>query len=605
MTSNISLRKLTRISAGARGWLFIVMSAACALLLPVALLMRLQTIGSWFGPASPAISGAQAAAEQLALKQSAILFICGPENILVWAGVIIAAMLAAFSGYAFLQSRSKVDFYHSLAIRREKLFFAPYIGGALLTVLPYVVCALIALFAVGGTSGALDAGITRTCLLAMGIFVLSFFAVYSVLILGMILAGRMVTGILFGVLLILYGPLCYKLIQGLFSMSFSTYVDTGGRWGGFALSPATMLPRMAQAAQGGAVPVWMFLQQLVFAAAGIVLSIVLYRLRPSEAAENALIHPRMHGFVKVILVIPGAILTGILFYGFTNVSGWLFAGALIGALLLGWLVDAVFDRDIRGFLAHKPSGILTLAVTAAILLIFRADIFGYDRYLPAKERVEAMAILPGRGTSALGDYYLTSEQATRDYLHAGMTTDCDALYELAREGVGNARRNSGFFQVMESVPYEEGAEQETILIAYRLSGGGVRYRQYQVDARRAAAAEQALAEDAGYREKVYPVFYLTPDDLRDCSLFIDSSPYVSKGVDLPLAEAERTHLLDCLREDAVRCSIAELAESRMCGELLLGMFYGEDRALICNSLYIYPQYTRTLAFLEEKGFSLL
>ena len=603
MTSKISLRKLVRISAGQRSWLAIVMSAACAFLLPIALLMRVQSVSGWFGPLGP--ESAEMAAELLAFKRSAIMTICGSGNVFVWAGVIIAALLAAFSGYSYLQSRSKVDFYHSLAVRRGRLFFAPYIAGALLTIIPYVICQMVALFAVGGFAGALDAAVIQSGMLATGIFVLSFFAVYSVLILGMILSGRMVTGVLFGVFLIVYGPLCFALIKGLFSMSFLSYWETSGRAAGFVLSPATMIARLANAAETGAVPVWMILIQAIYAVAGVALSLLFYKGRPSEAAENALIHPRMHGVLKCVITVPAAILAGTIFNALTFETAWLFVGAILSAFLINWLLDAVFDRDVKGILAHKASGIVSLAATAAILFIFVADPFGYDRWVPASEKVEAMAMVRQSGESPLGIFYPNEEKGTREYLDAGMTGNFAYIYDLAKEGAESRRGDKEYGRVSELVPDDgETYAGEYVLFAYKMKSGSVKYRRHMVNTRRAKSVEAALSEDPSYREKAYPAAYLAPNDLIDCWLermHVEPADAYIDDLRLALSQAERAELLDCLREDAEGCSLAELEESVPVAELYFNAYGdGGNSPLSCHMLYIYPQYTRTLKFLDKK-----
>ena len=52
--------------------------------------------------------------------------------------MMLTVLICGLSGFSYLNSRSKVDFYHSLPVKREKLFIANYINGILILAVPYL-----------------------------------------------------------------------------------------------------------------------------------------------------------------------------------------------------------------------------------------------------------------------------------------------------------------------------------------------------------------------------------------------------------------------------------------------------------------------------------
>ena len=53
--------------------------------------------------------------------------------------VIAAAVVLGVSGFSYLHNKRKVDFYHSLPIRREMLFTVQYVSGILIVAAAYAV----------------------------------------------------------------------------------------------------------------------------------------------------------------------------------------------------------------------------------------------------------------------------------------------------------------------------------------------------------------------------------------------------------------------------------------------------------------------------------
>ena len=51
-----------------------------------------------------------------------------------------ASLICGLSSFSYLNSKSKVDFFHGIPVRREKLFAANFFNGILILAIPYGIC---------------------------------------------------------------------------------------------------------------------------------------------------------------------------------------------------------------------------------------------------------------------------------------------------------------------------------------------------------------------------------------------------------------------------------------------------------------------------------
>ena len=75
--------------------------------------------------------------------------IIGAENPFIVMTMIVAAIVCGVSGFSYLHVAKKVDFYHSIPVKREQLFLASYLNGILMMAAVYLLNLLIAM--IGGT----------------------------------------------------------------------------------------------------------------------------------------------------------------------------------------------------------------------------------------------------------------------------------------------------------------------------------------------------------------------------------------------------------------------------------------------------------------------
>ena len=536
----------------------------------------------------------------------------GTSDIPTILSVGVAALLCACTMFYYLDSRERTDFYHSLALTRNELYCVKFAAGWLAAAVPYLVNVFGGYFLFGGVYGLLTRDTLRTVAGSALFFLLAFSAIYGVCILAMILTGRLLTGLLTGIFFLGYGPTCFYLISSLILdkfVTYSSYTDRGGNviW---LLSPfslmwlrgdrlsslfGTLLPDRIQSLL---LPGLFLAGYFVFS---FMFGLFLYRRRRSEAAENSLCY---HGFgacVKLLVSVPGGIAFGALLSRSTDSSSvsWV-VFSVIGVFLINGIIEFIYSRDLKSIPRHWASLAAEYAGTALLLTLMIVNPFGYDRWLPETDQILSMSMIPnGEGIRILGEYsYLDMRQNAIPMLKKTETEDFMSIYKLAEEGVKNAKQA------------DEAAYNPNICVMFHMKNGVVAYRQYQVSDETLQKAENVLSMDSSWRKNSYPANYMDPSAIESveiCPWEIAKGP----GTTPDLSEEEINDLIQALRDDSNAVDLTTIQKQVPVGTIL---FTPKDwsegismdgRQMDVYEVYLYPEYGRTLEFLNNHGINLL
>ena len=536
----------------------------------------------------------------------------GTSDIPTILSVGVAALLCACTMLYYLDSRERTDFYHSLALTRNELYCVKFAAGWLAAAVPYLVNVFGGYFLFGGVYGLLTRDTLRTVAGSALFFLLAFSAIYGVCILAMILTGRLLTGLLTGIFFLGYGPTCFYLISSLILdkfVTYSSYTDRGGNviW---LLSPfslmwlrgdrlsslfGTLLPDRIQSLL---LPGLFLAGYFVFS---FMFGLFLYRRRRSEAAENSLCY---HGFgacVKLLVSVPGGIAFGALLSRSTDSSSvsWV-VFSVIGVFLINGIIEFIYSRDLKSIPRHWASLAAEYAGTALLLTLMIVNPFGYDRWLPETDQILSMSMIPnGEGIRILGEYsYLDMRQNAIPMLKKTETEDFMSIYKLAEEGVKNAKQA------------DEAAYNPNICVMFHMKNGVVAYRQYQVSDETLQKAENVLSMDSSWRKNSYPANYMDPSAIES----VEICPWeIAKGTGTTpdLSEEEINDLIQALRDDSNAADLTTIQKQVPVGTIL---FTPKDwsegismdgRQMDVYEVYLYPEYGRTLEFLNNHGINLL
>ena len=536
----------------------------------------------------------------------------------------IAAVVLAASGFAYLHSKKKTDFYHSLPIRREMLYAVTCLNGFLYMAVAYIGFLTIAAVMIRVKGVPFDWG----SLYLASVEHLCFFAlVYMTAILSMLLTGNLVVGLLGTGVLFSWGPVICVTISAYFSEYFTTFYGDDS----FLLalsertSPVAWYVKACMSSQPGRMALWAMLAAAVL----FLLGMLLYRRRPSEAAGHAMAFPITEPIIRFLIAVPSSLLLGAMFHSMMCEDGWTVFGLVCGLLLVSCIIEIIYHFDFKSLFAHKRQLLVSAVFVGVVFAIFRFDLFGYDRYLPATEKLASGGIYSDLlDPDATSQYHSTVEYTEGWY---GVTFDAmpsstlademqisddqglELLHTIAAQGVHDAAQARDRFLRGHGRSYdlEEGDEAfHNVTIAWHLRNGRTVYRSYRVNVSGVRAALESVYDLDAYKTAMYPVLSLSADDVAGINYKEeDECSHVKlAGADVKAA------LLAAYQEELKALTSETRAHEMPIAEIQFKT--NEQQALIqklrdeggnytlFNHYYyypIYPSFTKTIALLRACG----
>lgn len=624
MTSRSLLFKYMKENTKQRTWSLALALLLCFFVFPVATALNISTI---FRPENLNSSGLPA---ELALAQAQQDFTREMLRVYSMKGgalafmLTIAAVVLAASGFAYLHSKKKTDFYHSLPIRREMLYAVTCLNGFLYMAVSYIGFLTIAAVMIRAKGVPFDWG----SLYLASVEHLCFFAlVYMTAIMAMLLTGNLVVGLLGTGVLFSWGPVICMTISAYFSEYFTTFYGDDSFL--LALSERTSPVAWYVEACMSSQPGRMALGALIMAAVLFVLGMLLYRRRPSEAAGHAMAFPITEPIIRFLIVVPSSLLLGAMFHSMMYEDGWTVFGLVCGLLLMSCIIEIIYHFDFRSLFAHKRQLLVSAVFVGVVFVIFRFDLFGYDRYLPATEKLASGGIycdlLDPEATSQYhstveyteGWYGVTFDAMPSSTLAGKMQISDDQglelLHTIAAQGVHDAAEARARF-LRGHGRYYEVEEGDTafhnVTIAWHLRNGRTVYRSYLVNVSGVREALEAVYDLDAYKTAMYPVLSLNADDVAginykeedECS-HVKLAGADTKAALLAAYQEELKALSSETRTHEM--PIAEIQFKTNENQALIQKLRDEGgNYTLFNHYYyfpIYPSFTKTIALLRACG----
>lgn len=518
MTSKISFSKLVRDEYKKLTWLTALMSLVFGLLIPFRVMMVMALSSSdykveWVGSA--------ARMEELTKVFWSQIGFGHFENTFF---ILCAGSFCALCAFSYLHSAVKLDFYHSLPLKRETLFAVRGLSSILTFIVPYVICQLLGLLA-GIPYGVDVASGAAEQMAATGQGILFYLAGYTGALLALMLTGKMLTTIFAVGVFGCYIPALWLLMLVLVELFLNTSMMEETVLTNFSNVLQYSSPWALSACQGininretpkGLTGYWPdssgISVLLLMIIALFLISLLLYRRRRTERAGSALAFRHTEMPVKLALVIPSAVAAGVMGYAIFQSVIWAFVFIVLFGALFCMIMEFIYRWDIRLVLAHK--GQMVLAILAAVLIFcgFRYDLAGYNSYLPKQEEIEAMAVLDGNTNYGynVDGRWLTDNREILDYLE---TDQVEPLYRIAECGVELERAADAFTE------FEYSGNYWFVYVKYHLKSGKEIYRQYQVNADVLIECMDQVLADESYHERYFS--FLTVDEKLLQTAYLD------------------------------------------------------------------------------------
>lgn len=525
MTSRISFFKLCLENMKRRTWLLVLTILTYFISMPLAMMLMIQNEQQYE-------SVGRADYEEIFSS----LLGMGFHTILA-AGF---AILCAIAGFAWLFSKKKVDMYHSMPVRREKIFAAVYLNGVLAWLIPYLTGTLIAMLILSRYL-TFTGHLLSIVMMTVGLNILFFLFFYNVMMVAVMLTGNMINCLMTGGVLFLYAAALRALLEVYLQCFMVTRYANADmleeiRFASPLFSAIYFMNQFTAwkadvlvYVTGGAFALYLLQCAVLTVIAGVA-ALLLYQKRPSEAAGKSVAFEKILNIYRVLLVIPLSLASGIFFLALVSGSSqgvqtaWLIFGLVFGLVLSHGFIEVLFQMDIRAMFSYKKQLLATGVVVFLVAFSFKGDWYGMDRYLPKQEKIASMAV-----TAGLDDRYIYyNNYTTHEYMSGEeyildnmVLTDFDAAYGLAKLGMDNAgawRRGDDWLDDNAQFLYYE--------IRYDLKNGKEEIRRYRAPLDDVYPYLEQLYADEEYRNGMMNMFWKAAEEAT--CLYIEDFDYNSQ-----------------------------------------------------------------------------
>lgn len=526
-------------------------------------------------------------------------FMVGSEGLILV--VMFSGVLTAICQFRYLHSRKMIDFYHSLPIRKEKIYQMHVVSAYLYFVIPYTVMVLLCLLL-----GTIRGVMTPEALLIYGFIwlfhQLTFLMTYGVTVVAMLLTGRgFVGGMGTGVLLLL--PLTITNILDAFCFEFfSTYIGycNGEDWL-TKLSPGYSVFSVRNILLSNLNNQILFSIELAiqvvivvgFAVISLGIGYYLMKKRPSEAAGNSMAFSIPARVIHVILCIIGALYVGFFIYSLTNYNSkaWLLGGTAFGGIVLYILIQFIYTVDFSKVLKYKWQLVLVEVISVGVAAMFCFDWIGYDAYIPEQENLYSVAISIPDGYQ-YESYYIDGKHVDADtYRLDNMNLMVsEKVYEMLKETV---EKNAVYSEESE-IDYNGSS---VIQVRYKLKNGRERNREYRMHLDQYRDLFVELYDQAEFKNIMMPMYGLfETDGSYELSLQFENESRTLFGDDKEKA-AEFVRVL--------KRQFEKMGGDTIVNEIPLAEVNVYSKDLDCGyDLYIYPSSTEVITYLADSGYKL-
>lgn len=587
MTSKNCFSKMIVRDLKERGVWLISSIILFLLIYPVQILMSLDAIASY-------MKGEEEFYSKITEQFSSLMSF---GNGIMYVVIVIMAFLLAMSGFWYVYSGVKTDFYHSLPIKREKLFLERYVTGILIFIVPYFISLMLG-YGAGIMKEAGTSGILSLCAKGFITNVVLFLLLYNLAVLGVLLTGNLFTGVLAYGAFLSYGILLESTISLTKYTFFTTYIENS---------------RLSQTFLGKLSPLYVFDMILsnnkismkdVSVVFGIsvlflVICMFVYKIRPTEAYHKSIAFKKLQPIIKVVVVIPVSACVGILSSEIVGQNFiWYVGGLLVTAVLLSFAMEFLYCLDIRECIRPKISTGLILGMLVIMAVALKLDLIGFDTYLPKESRVKNMSIYIN-GLNGCYDYPEGAGEmyGTTSFLQNTRIEEFDAIYQLAKKAVAIQKEDKGT-----AVSEMTDSEELYFSVRYEMKNGKEVYRGYCIPKDEENLKLIAdIYDNWEFKRQVLPVEYVKEEKISSLDIADLQSSHTSE-----LSKETIKKLFKTCKNEWESATYEQLSNDKVLGFLRFYLDYDRengdyDTGSRCVSVPVYSSFQQTRKLLEQNG----
>ena len=522
--------------------------------------------------------------------------------------MITAAVVIGVSSFAYLHNKKKVDFYHSIPVRREALFGAQFSGGIFMVGAAYGFNLLLL------TGVALSYGVPAGRILGAmaggwALNMLYYALMYSVAVAAMMMTGNIVVGVLGTGVFFFFLPGVMMLL-GWYCETF--FVTTARYMWSSDQSPFTRCVRYLSPLSVYINSFGWKMNELVKHVPELICTILaflavatldleLYRKRPSEAAGKAMAFKKSMPPVRILLVLGIGLAGGMFFWSLQSRLRWGLFGTMVSVVLTHCIVEIIYHFDFKKMFCHRLQLGLCLAAGILAFLSFRYDWYGYDSYIPSKEEIVSASLDIGVDSSWLSDKTFETGSDGKlqrryadpyEYIEENMVlTDKEAVMSMVEEGrkralegrderlgirkavaridgyhsnaarsIGGADGPTSIFLAMKTGSKEDSEQEKfetNMTVCYRLANGREVRRSYSLPLSAVMDSYEALYRQDAYKEGMYRILSQEPGQVKQV-LYREADQVMDVSQDSRVQEAVLKAYQQDMRELTVEERLVEM-----------------------------------------------
>lgn len=289
------------------------------------------------------------------------------------------AIVASLSRFKYLKNKVSTDFFHSLPLKRGRLFLTQLAVSAITLVIPYVFNIIFTLIVFASNGLITEALILNLLAITVDAFIYALFFFALSTLIGMI-SGLSAVQLALTAVAIFIVPAIYAAtvaFVGIFSENM---------WVDFYLSEkifAKLSPALRFMINGEVLGIVEIALLVLFSAIMLVGAYLVYTRRKSERAGTPVVFTPLGEVIKYILVFLGTICGGLLFYALMDDFFWTVFGMICGMVLTFMLTNTILNKTARSMFKGWKGLCIFGGVTALALLMLTTNAFGINTRLPS------------------------------------------------------------------------------------------------------------------------------------------------------------------------------------------------------------------------------
>lgn len=520
MKSKICSSKYVKTVSKGKGWIPAFLTLGFLLAFPV---VSLLMIGNW--------RGSGYTPEQMEFLYENLW----KDGFLLTGGfvVVAAAVLNGINGFIYLYFKRQTDFYHSLPVKRSRMFWNRIYTGLVYYLVPYMIMVFLAI-CIGAARGFFSLKLMGEALALFGIHLIIYLLIYFSVVLILCITGNLLMGIFCMGMLYCYGPGLSLLLGGYRYGFYETYYMEKNygliRFLREYISPAGLINQFAEAYQKGE-GMRLFMVLLVLTVLLTYLSYVAYLKRPSESAGSPMVYRGAAFIVKIMVVIPCGLGAGYFFYlipiSSMKTFWWIF-GLILGTVLSHGFMETAYQMDFHCFFKKKIQLLAAGLIVAACAMVYETDLFHYDSYVPPKEKLASVSVDMNMFSNNMGTYIKEVEDGIYQVGMESADWDLREYSVSGKKEIGDKTYNA-FCSIAEKQKergkkYEkgdhivEGTNSDIVFktgVMYKLKSGKKIYRNYRINAIESQELIQCLYEEENLKDNVLDMLDLGTEYLDE------------------------------------------------------------------------------------------